>query len=116
MHGYQFKVISTLKPMTVDDYENISAALCDRTNNYYRKYIKLLMEFIFNFQFRNQNINISTEAFFNTESFSKIEAIINPPEDRQENMNNVDKAALSSAVREIFFGIQEDEYLILRHS
>jgi len=31
--GYQLEVISSLEPLTIEDYENVCANLCDRTNN-----------------------------------------------------------------------------------
>jgi outer membrane scaffolding protein for murein synthesis (MipA/OmpV family) len=71
-----------------------------------------------NFKFRTEflgNENISIESIFNASSFGQID-MIKPPEERKENMNKVDEAAKSSALRGIFFGIQEDEFLIFGHT
>jgi UDP-2,3-diacylglucosamine pyrophosphatase LpxH len=119
MHGYQFEVISSLEPLTIDDYENISAVLCDRTNNLIGRTISSLWNLLQGFKFRDEffeNEDIFNEFKVRNEFFDKIDKITNPPEAREENMNNVEKAALSSSVREIFFGIPEDEFLIFGHT
>lgn len=77
--------------MTIEDYENISAALCDRTNNTIKNTLNSLWNLLSNFRLRNQNIDISTEIIFTRESFSKIEGIIKPPENRRENMKMLTK-------------------------
>lgn len=118
MHGYQFEVISSFEPLTIDDYENISTVLCDRTNNLIGGTMTSLWDLFQNFKFRTEllgNENISIESLFNAKSFDQID-MIKPPEERKENMNKVDKAAQSSALRGIFFGIQEDEFLIFGHT
>lgn len=50
--------------MTIEDYENISAALCDRTNNTIKNTLNSLWNLLSNFRLRNQNIDISTEIIF----------------------------------------------------
>ena len=118
IHGYQFEVISSFEPLTIDDYENISTVLCDRTNNLIGGTMTSLWDLFQNFKFRTEflgNENISIESIFNAKSFEQID-MIKPPEERKENMNRVDEAAQSSALREIFFGIQEDEFLIFGHT
>ena len=119
MHGYQFEVISSLEPLTIDDYENISAVLCDRTNNLIGRTIDSLWNLLHRFTFKSEFLE--NKGSFNTlgvdmESIKKIDIITKPPEKREENMNKVENASLSQAVREIFFGIQEDEFLIFGHT
>ncbi len=101
--GYQLEVISSLEPLTIEDYENVCANLCDRTNNTIGRTLSALWSLF-------QGLK------FSKPSLEKIELITKSPEERKGNIDRVHKASLSSSVKKLFFDVQEDEYFIFGHT
>lgn len=66
MHGYHLEVISSLEPLTIEDYENVCANLCDRTNNIIGRTLSALWSLF-------QGLN------FSKPSLEKIEMITKSP-------------------------------------
>ena len=104
IHGYQFEVISSFEPLTIEDYEKICVYLCDRTGNLVGKKLNFLWDLF------NNSLNIRRNSLF------KIDSITKPPEERNGNMDNIKKMVESSAFRQFFFGIRDDELLVFGHT
>ena len=104
MHGYQLEVISSLEPLTIEDYEKICTYLCDRTSSLIGKRLSELWELLHN------GLSLSPN------SLSKIESITKPPEERKENLEKIKNIVESVACRQLFFGIRDDEFLVFGHT
>ena len=107
IHGYQFEVISSLEPLTIEEYERICTYLCDRTGNLIGKKLSFLWDLYTN------SLNLVNLRRI---SLSKIGSITKPPEKREENINKIDNIVESTAFRQLFFGIKDDEYLVFGHT
>lgn len=103
MHGYEFEVISSFEPLTIEDYEKICIFLCDRTGKLVGKKLSYLWDLF------NNRLNIRRRSLF------KINSITKPPEERK-NIDNIKNMAESSAFRQFFFGIRDDELLVFGHT
>jgi UDP-2,3-diacylglucosamine pyrophosphatase LpxH len=104
MHGYQFEVISSLEPLTIDDYEKICTYLCDRTGPIVGKKLSFLWDLF------NNSINLRKSSLF------KIGSITKPPEERKDNIDRIKNLVESIAFRQLFFGIRDDEFLVFGHT
>lgn len=104
IHGYQFEVISSFEPLTIEDYEKICIYLCDRTGNLIGKKLSFLWDLF------NNSLNIRRNSLF------KIDSITKPPEERKDNMDRIRCMVESSAFRQLFFGIRDDELLVFGHT
>jgi UDP-2,3-diacylglucosamine pyrophosphatase LpxH len=104
IHGYQFEVISSFEPLTIEDYEKICVYLCDRTGNLVGKKLSLLWDLFYN------SLNIRSSSLF------KIDSITKPPEERKDNMDKIRNIVESNAFRQLLFGIKDDELLVFGHT
>jgi UDP-2,3-diacylglucosamine pyrophosphatase LpxH len=104
MHGYEFEVISSFEPLTIEDYEKICIFLCDRTGKLVGKKLSFLWDLF------NNRLNIRRRSLF------KINSITKPPEERRKNIDNIKNMVESSAFRQFFFGIRDDEVLVFGHT
>ena len=107
IHGYQFEVIASLEPLTIEDYERICTYLCDRTGNLIGKKLSFLWDLF------NNSLNLLK---LRRSSLFKIGSITKPPEERKENIDRIESIVESIAFRQLFFGIKDDEFLIFGHT
>ena len=104
IHGYEFEVISSFEPLTIEDYEKICIFLCDRTGKLVGKKLSFLWDLF------NNRLNIRRRSLF------KINSITKPPEERGKNIDNIKNMVESSTYRQLFFGIRDDELLVFGHT
>ena len=103
IHGYQFEVVSSLEPLTIDDYEKICSYLCDRTGTLIGKKLSFLWDLF------NNSLNIKWNSLF------KRISITQPPEERIE-IEKIRNIVESTAFRQLYFGIRDEELLVFGHA